>query len=108
MSFTGKCFLSKSNQAGKAYLFKNGLRPENGGPSNIEFVGTIESLGQTRYSMSWSSDGRHLATSTGENVSVWRLPGKDLQQAIKNIDAEQAKVGRYYRYVEAIGPLKRL
>ena len=53
------------------------------GARHIELVGTIKSPGQTRYSMSWSSDGRYLATSTGEDVSVWRLPGRDLHYANK-------------------------
>ena len=26
--------------------------------------------------MSWSPDGKHLATVTKENISVWRLPVK--------------------------------
>ncbi len=63
-----------------------GLRPEDGGP-RLELVGTIESPGQKRSSMSWSSDGRYLATSTVEHVSVWRLPEKDLKHANLNIDA---------------------
>ncbi len=89
MAYTGNRLLSNSNQ----------LRPESG---NLELVGTIKSPGQTRYSMSWSSDGRYLATSTDESVSVWRLPRKDLHKAHKNFDArstmsedeEPAKVGK--------------
>ena len=60
--------------------------PGNGGP-RLELVGTIEAPGQKRSSMSWSSDGRFLATSTSEHVSVWRLPAKDLNHANMNIDA---------------------
>ena len=105
MSFNGNRRLSHANQAGKANPFQDGLRPESRGASRLEPVCTIDSQGQTRYSMSWSSDDRYLATSTGKNVSVWRLPGKNLHHAWhanKNIDArstmsedeELAKVGR--------------
>ena len=102
MPFSGNRLLSNSNQAGKANPFQYGLRQESG---NLELVGTIKSPGQTRHSMSWSSDDRYLATSTGESVSVWKLPRKDLHQVYKNIDArstksedeEPAKVGRTSR-----------
>ena len=112
MAFTGNRLLSNSNQAGKANPFQDGLRQEGGGPSNLELVGTIKSPGQTRYSMSWSSDGRYLATSTGESVSVWRIPRKDLHQAYKNIDArstmcedeEPAKVGRNVKALVSLKP----
>ena len=63
--------------------------------------------------MSWSSDGRYLATSTSESVSVWRLPEKDLNHANKNIDArftmsEEEETKMVRRSVEGVGPLIRL
>ena len=86
LSITGNRLLSNAIQAGKAKPIHDGLRLE-GGRRRLELVATIESPGQTRSSMSWSSDGRYLATSTGESVSVWRLPEKDLIRANKNIEA---------------------
>ena len=78
--------------------------PGNGGP-RLELVGTIEAPGQKRSSMSWSSDGRFLATSTSEHVSVWRLPAKDLNHANMNIDAslttsEEVETKKVERIVE--------
>ena len=83
MSITGSRFLSNANQACKANPFHEGHHPQSRGTPRLELVGTIESPGQTRSSMSWSSDGRYLATSTGKNVSVWRLPGWGLHYANK-------------------------
>ena len=58
--------------------------------------------------MSWSSDGRYLATSNGENVSVWRLPAKDLKHSNKNMDArvtmpEEEETKKVGRSVEGVG-----
>ena len=86
MSITEDRHLSNAIQAAKFKPIHDGLRSK-GGHRPLEMVGTIESPGQTRSSMSWSSDGRYLATSTSESVSVWRLPEKDLNHANKNIDA---------------------
>ena len=83
MSITGGRFLSNANQACKANPFHEGHHPQSRGTPRLELVGTIESPGQIRSSMSWSSDGRYLATSTGEDVSVWRLPGRDLHYTDK-------------------------
>ncbi len=83
MSVTGSRFLSNANQACKANPFHDGLHPLSRGTTRLELVGTIDSPGQIRSSMSWSSDGRYLATSTGEDVSVWRLPVRDLHYANK-------------------------
>jgi hypothetical protein len=63
--------------------------------------------------MSWSSDGRYLATSTGETVSVWRLPEKDLNHANKNLDArftmsEEEETKKVGRNVEGLWLLDRL
>eukprot|EP00291_Cryptomonas_curvata_P010066 CAMPEP_0172194132 /NCGR_PEP_ID=MMETSP1050-20130122/25386_1 /TAXON_ID=233186 /ORGANISM="Cryptomonas curvata, Strain CCAP979/52" /LENGTH=161 /DNA_ID=CAMNT_0012869857 /DNA_START=45 /DNA_END=527 /DNA_ORIENTATION=+ len=44
--------------------------------SGLELVGTIDARRQTRSSMSWSTHDKYLAMSTGDNVSVWRLPGR--------------------------------
>ena len=63
--------------------------------------------------MSWSSDGRYLATSNGENVSVWRLPAKDLKHSNKNMDArvtmpEDEETKEVGKSVERVGYLYRL
>ena len=88
---SGNRLLSDANQGAKATPLHGRPRPENEGSSRLELVGTIDSPGQTRTSMSWSSDGKYLATSTGKNVSVWRLPGKKLYPAHKNSDARSTK-----------------
>jgi hypothetical protein len=51
------------------------LRAKNGRSRRMKLLGTIPCRGQTNSSMSWSPDGRTLATSTGQNVSIWRLHG---------------------------------
>ena len=68
--------LSNAMQAGAAHPLHDGHRPESGGKSRLELVGTIECPGDNIRSMSWSPDGKHLATVTKENISVWSLPGK--------------------------------
>jgi hypothetical protein len=83
MSITGSRLLRNANQACEANPFHNGLHPQSGVTPRLELAGKIESPGQTRSSMSWSSDGRYLATSTGEDVSVWRLPGRGLHYTNK-------------------------
>ena len=83
MSVTGNIIVSNAIQAEKIIQLRS---PEKKGP-RLEIVGIIESPGQDRSSMSWSSDGRYLATCTEEHVSVWRLPAKDLNHANMNIDA---------------------
>ena len=112
MSIDGNRLLSNAVQERKAKSFHDGLRPESG-RRRLELVGTIECPGQTRSSMSWSSDGRYLATSTGETVSVWRLPEKDLNHANKNLDArftmsEEEETKKVGRNVEGLWLLDRL
>ncbi len=68
--------LSNAVQLGTADPLHDGHRPESGRKSRLELVGTIECPGHNLQIMSWSPDGKHLATVTNENFSVWRLPGK--------------------------------
>jgi hypothetical protein len=84
--------LSNAMQAGTAHPLHDGHRPESGGKSRLELVGSIECPGHNHLqSMSWSPDGKHLATVTKENLSVWRLPGKsrlrNQRLGINNVDA---------------------
>jgi hypothetical protein len=74
MPSTGGRVLRTAIQAGKAKLFCDGFHPESGRASRLELVGTIDCPRQTRKSLSWSIDGKYLATCTNESVSVWRLP----------------------------------
>ena len=86
---TGNHLVSNAMPAGKAIPFRDGLRPEVETKSRLELVGTIECPGQDLKSISWSADGKHLATVTNDNVSVWRLPGKSrvkIQRYTNNID----------------------
>ena len=108
MSIIGNSLLSNAIQAGKAKPSHDGLHPKSG-RRRLELVGTIKSPGQTQSSMSWSSDGMYLATSTGEKVSVWRLPAKELKHFNKNIDARctMSEGGKTGRKVEELGPLYR-
>ena len=71
MSSTGNRVLGDFMPAGKANPFHDEPR---GTTTRLELVGTIPH--QTQSIMNWSPDGRHLATSTGENVYIWRLPRK--------------------------------
>ncbi len=69
--------LSNAMQAGTAQPLHDVQPPENERKSRLELVGSIECPGHNHLqSMSWSPDGKHLATVTKENFSVWRLPGK--------------------------------
>jgi hypothetical protein len=68
--------LSNAMQAGTAHPLHDVHPPENERKSRLELVGSIECPGDNIRSMSWSPDGKHLATVTKENISVWRLPGK--------------------------------
>ena len=90
MSSTGHRILSNALPTGKANPSHDG--PSGGGRAfQLEPVGTIDSPGQTQESMSWSPDGRFLATCNDENVIVWRLPGKsnlkNQRHGNSNIDA---------------------
>ena len=101
MSVAGNIIVSNAIQAEKIIQLRS---PEEKGP-RLGIVGIIKSPGQDRSSMSWSSDGRFLATSTSEHVSVWRLPAKDLNHANMNIDAslttsEEVETKKVERIVE--------
>jgi hypothetical protein len=71
------------------------LREKNGRSTPFKLLGTIPCRGQTRSSMSWSPDGRTLATSTGQSVSVWRLLElhSNEHNMSSKVKAETIKVG---------------
>jgi hypothetical protein len=62
--------------------------------SHIKLVGTIQCPGQTQSSMSWSPEGSFLATSTGQNVSVWRLPGLRTKESIARPATFETSTGK--------------
>ena len=78
ISSAGNRVLSNAMQAANAKPFPvpNGTIPENGKTSGLELVGTILACPGQTHTMSWSPDGRYLATSIGEKVSLWLLPEK--------------------------------
>jgi hypothetical protein len=68
------CVHRKANLKDKSSTLRDGKIPaKNGRSRQIKLLGSIPCRGQTRSSMSWSPDGRTLAISTGQSVSVWRL-----------------------------------
>ncbi len=69
-------FMMMISIIGTCHPLHDGHRPESGRISRLELVGSIECPGHNIQTMSWSPDGKHLATVTKENFSVWRLPGK--------------------------------
>ena len=73
ISSTGNRVLSNATQA---FQVPNGTIAESGVTSRLELVGTIIACPGQTHTMSWSPDGRYLATSIGEKVSLWQLPEK--------------------------------
>ncbi len=63
-------------QPDKSSPFPKGPSPRSGGSPSIELVGTAEYPEKTLQSISWSPDGRFLATFTSKQVCLWQLPGK--------------------------------
>jgi hypothetical protein len=47
---------------------------ENQRSSRLRLVGTIPCSGKMAENISWSPNGRYLAVTSGQNVSIWRLP----------------------------------
>jgi hypothetical protein len=63
-------------KAGIANQFYDGSRLTSDRNSRLELAGTIECKAHELKSISWSPDGKHVATITNDTICVWRLPGK--------------------------------